>query len=124
MPVRIENPKSIEFRPHEERVLRAMFADYARLVVLSRLAGGFSGSRVYMVRPIRDTGPELPAVVKIDLYERIQQEWEAFTGYIRYRLPSTAEIRGEPVNPPSSPFSGVWYPLAGEGIDNIDSLHN
>jgi hypothetical protein len=101
-----------------------MFSSYERVVLRSRLAGGLSGSNVYMVRSIRPNAPDLPSVVKIDLYERIQQEWDAYKSCIQYRLPNVAEIRGEPVNPMGSIYSGLWYPLAGAGVDGIDSLQN
>jgi hypothetical protein len=77
-----------------------------------------------MVRSIRPNAPDLPSVVKIDLYQRIQQEWDAYKSCIQYRLPNVAEIRGEPVNPMGSIYSGLWYPLAGAGVDGIDSLQN
>jgi hypothetical protein len=123
MPVTIENPQSLPLTVNEQRVLKVMFADYHRLVVRSRLAGGLSGSGVYLVRPILKDGAELPSVVKIDLYERIEQEWNAYRSYVRNRLYKVAEIRGEPVNPPGSPLSGLWYPFAGAGIDKITSLY-
>jgi hypothetical protein len=108
---------------HERRVLETMFTGYSRLVVKKSLTGGLAGSKVYLVRPVRADGPELPAVVKIDLFERIEQEWNAYSSCIRYKLPGVAEIRGEPINPTGSQYSGLWYPLAGAGIDEISSLH-
>lgn len=123
MAVTIENPQSLSLTAYEQRVLRVMFADYHRLVVKSRLAGGMSGSCVYLVRPILQDGAELPSVVKIDRHERIEQEWNAYQLYVRNRLYKVAEIRGEPVKPSDSPLSGLWYPLAGAGIDKVTSLY-
>ncbi len=123
MSVTIEEHQTPPLEPYEKRVLKNMFTTYNRLVIRTRLKGGLSGSSVFLVRPVSISSPELPAVVKIDLHERIEQEWMAFTSYIRRRLPSVAEIQDTPVNPPGSQYSGLWYPLAGADIDKVISLH-
>jgi hypothetical protein len=105
-------------------VLAAMFAGYRQVIVKSEFSGGFSGSRVFLVRPIKEDGAELPAVVKIDRAAHIQQEWQAYNTTIKNRLPHVAEIHGQPVYPPGSPWGGLWYPLLGAGTFEIESLHH
>jgi len=107
-----------------EKVLAAMFAGYAQVTVKSEFHKGFSGSRVFLIRPVKVDGGELPAVVKIDHAARIQQEWRAYESYIQNRLPNIADIRGEPTYLPGSEWGGVCYPLVGAGTFDISSLHD
>lgn len=109
---------------HIIKVLRAMFPNYRRIVIKSEFGSGLSGSRVFLIRPIQHNGPELPAVIKIDYYERIEREWRAYQQYIRHKLPRVAEIRDAPVYLPGSPWGGLWYPLAGAGAFDIISLRH
>lgn len=108
-----------------EKVLRAMFSAYARVVVRRKLAGGLSGSLVYLVRPYPPSGPpELPAVVKVDYHDRIAAEWAAYARCIRNRLPQIAAIHQEPTYPPNSLHGGLWYPLVGADTFAIASLRD
>lgn len=120
---RLENPKSLPLPPQAEAILGRMFAAYGRVVIHREFGGGFSGSRVFLVRPIRhDDAPELPAVVKMAPRSLIEQEWWAFRECIRDRLPGVAEVRGEPVLPEESGWGGLRYPLLGGGTFEIESL--
>lgn len=121
--VDIQNRTGRPLPTHIEKVMQAMFRDYRELVVKSEFSGGFSGSRVFLVRPIAASGPELPSVVKIDRVPAIEREWRAYQDCIRHRLPGVAEVRGEPTFPPGSPYGGLWYPLAGAGTFEVTSLH-
>lgn len=103
-------------------VLASMFSGYREVIAKSEFQSGFSGSRVLLVRPIRDDGAELPAVVKIDRAARIRREWLAYKTHIQNRLPDVAELRGQPVYPSGSAWGGLWYPLVGAGTFDIESL--
>ncbi|MCA9970954.1 MAG: hypothetical protein KC425_12100, partial [Anaerolineales bacterium] len=107
------------------RVLQEMFAAYSRLVVRHEFSAGLSGSRVFLVRPIREGGrPELPAVVKVDYFDRIEKEWRAYQTCIHHLLPNVAQVSGQPVYPPGSQYGGLRYPLAGEGAFDVVSLQD
>ncbi len=113
----------IPLPPFVRKVLEKMFAAYGRLIVKSEFSEGFSGSRVFLVRPIRPDGrPELPSVVKIDDFDRIEKEWQAYQTCIHNRLPGVAKISGKPVYPPGSRYGGLRYPLAGDGAFDVVSL--
>lgn len=105
-----------------KRVIRVMFSDYEKTIVLSEFTDGLSSGRVFIVRPIQSNGPELHSVVKVDFVEAIQQEWEAYQACIQHKLPRTAVIRGDPVYPPGNAMGGLWYSLAGDGVFEIISL--
>lgn len=119
---KIINRTGTELPAYAQKVLAIMFAAYSQIIVKSEFQSGFSGSRVFLVRPVRQDGAELPAVIKIDRTARIQREWQAYQGCIQNRLPNVAEIRGEPVYPPGSLWGGLWYPMVGAGTFEIESL--
>lgn len=111
--------------PDVNKVLETMFTSYSQVIVKSEFSGGFGGSRVFLVRSIRQDGkPELPSVVKVDEFDRIAQEWQAYQNCIQNRLPNVAKISGEPVYPPGNQQGGVRYPLAGDGAFNVVSLQD
>lgn len=119
----IVNRTGTELPIYAEKVLAAMFASYSQIIVKSEFQSGFSGSRVFLVRPVKTDGAELPTVVKIDHAARIQREWQAYQTCIQNRLPNIAEVRGQPVYPPGSLWGGLWYPLMGAGTFEIESLN-
>ncbi|MCI0575509.1 MAG: aminoglycoside phosphotransferase family protein [Chloroflexi bacterium] len=120
----IDNRLGKQLSLPEKQVLQKMFDGYQEVIIKSAFSSGLSGSRVFLVRPVRADGAELPSVVKIDRVERIQQEWEAYRSCIQNKLPGIAEIRGEPVYPPGNLYGGLRYPLAGEGTFDVVSLSN
>lgn len=122
-PPRLEKPTGLPLPAAAADILALMFDGYSRVVIREELDGGFSGSRVLLVRPIRDDSPELPAVVKISPLALLEQEWQAYQNCIRDRLPGVAEIKGEPVIPPGSDWGGLRYPLlGGGGVFEVESL--
>ena len=106
-------------------ILQTIFTDHSRLIIRSEFSSGLSGSRVFLVRPIRqDNMAELPAVVKVDKAATIRREWRAYHDCIERRLPGVAEIRDEPVYSSDGEWGGLWYPLAGDGAYNVQSFHD
>lgn len=108
--------------PHIKEVFTLMFSGYQEVIVKSAFQSGLSGSYVFPVRPIRENGAELPAVVKVDRAARIEKEWYAYQEFIERRLPQVAEIRGQPVYLPDRSYGGVWYPLVGAGAFDVESF--
>ncbi|MCB8924091.1 MAG: phosphotransferase [Ardenticatenaceae bacterium] len=120
---KIINRTVTELSSYAKKVLATMFATYSQVIVKSEFQSGFSSSKVFLVRPVRQDGAELPAVIKIDLAARIQREWEAYQQCIQNRLPNVAEIHGDPIYPAGSLWGGLWYPLVGAGTFEIESLN-
>lgn len=127
MPGIIENPKGLDLPTDATGILQEMFADYGRVVIKQEFGGGLSGSRVFLVRPIRgeneEDRPELPVVVKLAPVGLIEKEWRAYQRHIRHRLMGIAEIRGKPVLLPGSGWGGLCYPLLGGGTFEVVSLN-
>lgn len=108
--------------PFVQESLTLAFAGYQRVIIKGGMGGGFSGSRIYLVRPISDSGAEIPVVVKIGSDKLIQQEWEAYQAFISHRLPGVAEISGEPVY--LSRYGCLRYTLVGSGTFEVETLFN
>lgn len=121
--LRVENPYAISLVDTWDEILNKLFADYRQITVEEELKGGFSGSRVFVVKPVRTDGtPELPSVVKIGPIQLVRQEWQAYQDHIRHKLPGIAEIRGDPVVPADQPWGGIHYVMIGSGTFYFESL--
>jgi serine/threonine protein kinase len=121
--VQIENPKNLPLPAEAEAILRRAFPACQRLVVKAELGSGFSGSRVFLVHPIKDA-PELPAVVKIAPIDLVEREYRAYQEHIRNKLSGAAEIRSAPILLPDGEWAGLCYHLVGSGIFEIESLYS
>ncbi len=76
---------------------------------------------MFLVRPIRVDGPELPSVVKIGPAASIEQEWQAYQTCIKFCLPSSAGIQEAPVYPNRTTLGGIRYQQIGEGTFTVES---
>lgn len=123
-PVRVQNTLAEALEPPEQALLESMFADYDRVVLKGRFGEGWSGGRVYMVRPVRGERAELPAVLKMALEPLIHQEWAAYERFAQNQVPRVARIEGRPVYVPARPlrWGGLRYQLAGDGQFYTESL--
>ncbi len=122
----IENPKQLSLPAEAEAILKAMFENYQRVVIIEEFGAGFSGSRIFMVRPIIDNATaHLRTVVKLASVSLIEKEWQAYKDCIRYRLPDAAQIQGQPVLLPDCEWGGLRYALqGGGGTFEIESLYS
>lgn len=113
--VKINNQSGYLLDDDVIRLIEAQFRQHYRVVVKAKFAHGESGGLVFLVRTLlRETEAELPSVIKIDFFERISEEWEAYQRYVQYRLPDGADIRGEPVYIGQKGL--LWYSLVGSGV--------
>ncbi len=121
--VQIENPRRLPLPAQVEAILERAFPTCQRVVVEAELGSGFSGSRVFLVHPIKQV-PELPAVVKIAPAYLVEREYQVYQEHIRNKLSGAAEIRGGPVLLPDSDQAGLCYHLVGSGVFEIESLNS
>lgn len=109
----------------EETLLRIMFASYETVSVDVEYRSGYSGSRTFLILPIRADGrADAYTVVKIGPQSLIRQEWENFQGFVRATLPPvTTRLEEPPVLPPENPLGALRYTFVGTvGAQRTESL--
>lgn len=119
--MQIQNPLTIPLPAEAGLVLRKLFPDYQRVVILAKMGGGFGGGRIFKVQPIDAHGvEELPTIVKMAPVQLIKQEWSAYTNHIQNKVARVAQIQGEAVF--ADTWGGLRYDLIGEGVFDVVSL--
>jgi len=105
------------------RVLKLMFRDYGEVQVVHELAGGYSGARVLLVRPVRvDRRQDAPVVVKLDDRHDILYERRRYDLYVKGTLPAeTARLVDAPVVPDDSRYGGLKYTFVGR-VDETEPV--
>ncbi len=118
---------NITLSPIENDVLEKMFSDYERIVVKREFGEGYSGCRVFLVRPIiteASGDAQLPAVVKLGPAYLLEKEWRAESDNVRKRMPKVAKVEGTIVRSQSRSWAGLRYPLVGDGQFPTESLRS
>jgi tetratricopeptide (TPR) repeat protein len=123
MPPEIENVKNLDLPKDAERILREMFSDHQRVVIKGELGGGYSGSQVFVVRPVKGRRAELFTVVKFASVSLAQKERDAYQAHIYNRLLGVAEMR-QAVTLPDCDWAGLSYPFLGGGLFEVETLHD
>jgi len=108
-----------------ETILQAMFDGYQWVFIHEEFGGGRSGSRVFLVQPIRNPKrAELPVVVKMAAQSLITKEWSAYQNHILDKLPRSAKIKEAPICPPEATWGGLRYEMVGDGTFDVDQFAN
>jgi serine/threonine protein kinase len=114
---------SIRISRDEATVLRDTFQGYARIALEAEFGMGFSGCRVFRVRPVEAGGvAHRPALIKIGPIGLINKEWQAYNAWVKNTLPGIAYVTSEPIITPGSSRGVLQYELVGSGIFEIRSL--
>lgn len=128
LPVSVQLPDvpiegQIGLDAQERRILQLMFREYGRVQVLRELAGGYSGARVFLVRPVRvDGNRDAPVVVKLDDRFSVLYERRRYDLYVKGTLPaSTARLVDTPVVPDDLPIGGLKYTFVG-GFEDTEPI--
>lgn len=108
---------SSELGEKEKRIIKNLFEDvYTEVTIEQELKGGFSNSKIFVVRPTKSPLRfELPVVVKLGTYQIITKEITGFEKYIRNRFKFKADIERKFLDE-SLRAGGIVYPL----IDDED----
>ena len=107
----------------EESVLQIMFGDYARLAIEVEFGMGFSGCRVFRVRPVESSGAaHRPVLVKIGPAGLIEKEWLAYESRVKNTIPRITRVISSPLIDPDTSWAGLRYELVGGGIFEVKSL--
>lgn len=116
---------SITYLPYEaELILLAMFSDCEYILIQKEFGAGLSDTRVYQVELIRNGRRELPQVIKVGLTHLIKQEWLAYNTCIKNHISGIAQIVNSPTDIIEYGWSGLHYPLVGDGQFTIKSLRD
>jgi hypothetical protein len=107
----IEGYPGLVLSTEEETLLRALFRNYGRLVLVSEFLSGYSGARTLLVQPLRrDEGADAHTIVKIGMKEAIMGEFENYETFVKHTLPPvTARIQGAPVSIPRGAKAALQY---------------
>ncbi len=109
-----ELPKAVE------PLIRILFADHRQIIVKKEFSGNFSGSRVFLVQPIAESGATLPLVVKFAATNLIAKEWSAYE-IVRPMLYGLVQIQAHSLSPTDN-WGALCYPLQGGGVFAVESL--
>lgn len=113
----------IRISKDEAAVLRNMFHGYARIALEAEFGMGFSGCRVFRVRPVEASGvAHRPALIKIGPIGLINKEWQAYNAWVKNTLPGIVWVTSEPIILPGSSRGCLRYELVGSGIFKVQSL--
>lgn len=119
----IQKTPGIELTHEIELVLQHMFSTANSLKVEAKFGHGLSGGQVFRVLPYRESGSELPSVVKIAPVELIEQERQAYQTWVDNQLPGAARLQTVVTSSPDGRWAGLRYTLAGEGVFDVQSLY-
>jgi hypothetical protein len=105
--------------------LRIMFASYETVAVDVEYRSGYSGSRTFLILPIKADGrADAYTVVKIAPQAPIRQEWENFERFVKATLPPvTTRLEEPPILPSENPLGALRYTFVGTvGAQRTESL--
>lgn len=119
----IQKTPGIELTHEIELVLQHMFSTANSLKVEAKFGHGLSGGQVFRVLPYRESGSELPSVVKIAPVELIEQERQAYQTWVDNQLPGAARLQTVVTSSPDGRWAGLCYTLAGEGVFDVQNLY-
>ena len=121
----VELPRALRLTEIDKQLLSALFAQAAKVTVLTEFTDGLTSTRVLLVRPTADNGiTELPAVVKLGPRSLIEPEWQATQHHILRQMPGFAAVRGVPVYlaDGANEMGALCYAQVGDGVFDVESL--
>ncbi len=119
----VQQSGKIRISNEEAAVLRNMFHGYARIAIEAEFGMGFSGCRVFRVRPVEASGvAHRPGLIKIGPVGLINREWQAYNAWVKNTLPGIAWVNSEPIILSESSRGCLRYELVGSGIFEVQSL--
>jgi hypothetical protein len=121
----LQRPPGVALTTEEETLLRILFASYETVAVDVEYRSGYSGSRIFLILPIKADGrADAYTVVKIAPQALIRQEWENFDGFVKATLPPvTTRLEEPPILPSENPLGALRYTFVGTvGAQRTESL--
>lgn len=118
-------PRALRLTEIDKQLLSALFAQAAKVTVLTEFTDGLTATRVLLARPTAANGiNELPAVVKLGPRSLIEPEWQATQHHILRQMPGFAAVRGLPVYlaDGANEMGALCYAQVGDGVFDVESL--
>ncbi len=89
-------PSNIKLADLEKALIQNVYPDYATVILEKEFGGGFSGTRVFLVLPVKPDGnSDARMVTKIGLAEELRREKANFDQHVKRGLPFTGTQVGE-----------------------------
>src|SRR5262245_31222152 len=88
---RISKPRELHLTPQQTSLIQNTHPDYAEIIIEKKLGGGFSGTQVFLVLPVKPGGARAARVVtKIGPAEALRQERDNYKKQVAPSLPFSA----------------------------------
>src|SRR4051812_15836808 len=86
----LSKAKSIDLNELEKTLLQNIHSDYPQIIIEKEFAGGYSGTRVFLVLPINARGAgDARIVTKIGPAAELRREKDNYDNHIERSLPFT-----------------------------------
>ncbi len=122
--VAIEPFPGLQLSAEHARLLRALFRQYARLIVTMEFRSGYSGARTFLLQPVRaDQRSDAYTIAKLGERASIRREFDNYETFVKDTLPPvTARIQHAPVTLRGSRLAALRYTFIGSPGETPMSL--
>ncbi len=92
----LQKAASIQLNELEQSLLQQVYSGYPKIIIEKEFAGGYSGTRVFLVLPINARGAsDVRMVTKVGPAAELRQEEDNYKRYIERSVPFTAtQVKG------------------------------
>jgi hypothetical protein len=120
----LESVPGLQLSNEHARLLKALFAPYARLLVNREFLSGYSGARTFLIQPIRPDGrSDAYTIAKVGAVRMIEREYSNYENFVKDTLPPvTARIQHAPVTIKGTSLAAIRYTFLGDAGQVPSSL--
>jgi hypothetical protein len=120
----LESVPGLHLSNEHARLLKALFAPYARLLVNREFLSGYSGARTFLIQPIRPDGrSDAYTIAKVGAVRMIEREYSNYENFVKDTLPPvTARIQHAPVTIKGTSLAAIRYTFLGDAGQLPSSL--
>jgi hypothetical protein len=120
----IEKGPGMGLNRDEEKLIKALFRNYQRLILQNEFLSGYSGARTFLASPVHANGQaDAETIIKIGPVKDIEEEYDHFESFVKNRLPPvTSRIQATPVTTRGSDRAALQYTCIAESGQSPVSL--
>jgi hypothetical protein len=120
----IETSPGLQLTGEHARLLKVLFASYARLMIHKEFLSGYSGARTFLIQPIRPDGrSDAFTIAKVGGQRMIEREYNNYEHFVKDTLPPvTARLQHAPVSVRGSTLAAIRYTFLGDAGQVPQSL--